>query len=102
MGSIERHKVHLVAQGYTEVEGVDYEETYSPVIRAITIFLVLAIATTLRWKMRQLDVKNAFLYGHLKEIVYMEQPPSFKDTKYPESVCKLNKSIYGLKQAPRA
>lgn len=71
-------------------------------VKTTTIRLVISISLSLNWKMQQLDVKNTFLHGHLKETVYMEQPPGFIDSKHPDYVCLLKKSLYGLKQAPRA
>jgi hypothetical protein len=101
-GSIDRLKSRLVVKGYTQLYGLDFNDTFSPVVRASTVRIVLSIAVSRGWNMRQLDVKNAFLYGLLQEHVYTEQPPSYADSSHPNHVCHLKKAIYGLKQAPRA
>lgn len=99
-GSVECFKARLVAKGYNQLVGVDFKETFSPVIKLGTIRLVLTVALTHGWPIRQLDIKNAFLYGHIKELVYMEHPPGFVDPQFPEHVCFLRLALYGLKQAP--
>jgi hypothetical protein len=97
-----RNKAILVAQGYTQVEGLDYDETFAPVARLEAIRILLAYATSHNIKLYQMDVKSAFLNGKINELVYVKQPPSFEDSKKPNHVYKLSKALYGLKQAPRA
>ncbi|GJV05891.1 ribonuclease H-like domain-containing protein [Tanacetum coccineum] len=101
-GTLSRYKARLVANGSTQLAGIDVDETFSPVVKPATIRTVLSLAISRHWPVHQLDVKNAFLHGSLSETVYMHQPPGFRDPQHPDHVCLLQRSLYGLKQAPRA
>ncbi|GJX65166.1 putative ribonuclease H-like domain-containing protein [Tanacetum coccineum] len=92
----------MVAQGYTQEEGIDYDEVFAPVARIEAIRLFLAYASFMGFIVYQMDVKSAFLYGTIEEEVYVCQPPGFEDPQFPDKVYKVEKALYGLHQAPRA
>ncbi|GJY56311.1 retrovirus-related pol polyprotein from transposon TNT 1-94 [Tanacetum coccineum] len=101
-GTIIKNKARLVAQGYRQEEGVDYDEVFAPVARIEAIRLFLAFASFMGFSVYQMDVKSAFLYGNITEEVYVNQPPGFVDPHHPNKVYKVIKALYGLHQAPRA
>ena len=98
--SLECLKAGLVAKGFNQVDGIDFSETFSLVIKLASICLVLTVAIVKGWNIRQLDVKNTFLHGSLSTPIYMQQPPRYIDPKFPTHVCQLSRALYGLKQAP--
>ncbi|GJW39490.1 ribonuclease H-like domain-containing protein [Tanacetum coccineum] len=93
--SLNRYKARLVANGHSQQQGIDCDETFSPVVKPATIQTVLILAVSRQWPIHQLDVKNAFLYGHLTKTVYMHQPPRFTDSAHSDYVCLMQKSLYG-------
>ena len=99
-GSIERYKACLVAKGFTQEYGIDYEETFAPVARISSIRALLAITVASKWDLFLMDVKNAFLNGDLSEEVHMQPPPGLSVES--NKVCHLRRALYGLKQAPQA
>jgi hypothetical protein len=88
-GSIDKHKARLVARGFTQQHGIDYADTFSPVVKSATVRLVLSLAASCGWSLRQVDVSNAFLHGFLSKDVYLQQPPYYEDSCYPSHVSKL-------------
>ncbi|WVZ58500.1 LOW QUALITY PROTEIN: hypothetical protein U9M48_008771 [Paspalum notatum var. saurae] len=101
-GMVVRNKARLVARGFVEGGGIDYEETFAPVARLEAIGILLAFAASKGFKLQQMDVKSAFPNGFIEEEVYVRQPPGFESARFPDRVYKLRKALYGLKQAPRA
>jgi transposase InsO family protein len=101
-GSIEKYKARFVTRGFSQKEGIDYEETFTPVAKYTSIRTIIALAAKMKWKLHQIDVKTAFLNGVIEEEVYIEQPQGFEVEDRKSHVCRLKKALYGLKQAPRA
>ncbi|GJU07205.1 ribonuclease H-like domain-containing protein [Tanacetum coccineum] len=101
-GSLNQYKARLVANGHSQQQGIDCDETFNPVVKPAAIRTILSLVVSRQWPIHQLDVKSAFLHSHLTETVYMHQPPGFTDSAHSDYVCLLQKSLYGLKQAPRA
>ncbi|CAL8153387.1 unnamed protein product [Prunus armeniaca] len=101
-GSIQKHKARLVAKGYSQQPGIDFNETFAPVVRMEIIRTVLALAAQLKTEVYQLDVKSSFLNGELEEEVYVEQPQGYVEKGREDKVYLLRKALYGLKKAPRA
>jgi hypothetical protein len=99
--TLERYKAHWVLHGFTQRPSVDYDETFSPVVKTATVHTVLSLSLSQDWPLHQLDIKNAFLHGTLTETIYCTQLTGFFDTAQSDLVCHLNKSLYSLKQAPQ-
>ena len=98
-GNVVRKKAHLVTQGFSQVLGVDYFDTFAPVARLASIRTIMALAARDDMEMDQIDIKGAYLNGELTpdEVIYMHQPPGYASRKHPQHVCKLLKTLYGLK-----
>ena len=101
-GSIEKFKEIFVTQRFSHKEGIDYEDNFAPVERYTSIKIILTLATNMKWKLHQMDVKTTFLNGVIEEEVYIKQPLGFETHNKETHVCRLKKDLYGLKQAPRA
>lgn len=101
-GSLENYKATLVAHGFSQVEGFDVTETFAPIAQITTIRVVFDVVAPRKWWVYHRDVKSTFLNGHLKEEVYVLQPPGFEMPRLEDKVCRLKKVLYRLKQAPRA
>ena len=100
-GEVERFKGHLVAKGYSQRYGIDYDETFPPVVRLSSLRTLLAYAVQKKMLIHQMDVVTAFLNGELGEEIYMQQPEGYVEPGSEDMLCKLKKSLYGIKQSPR-
>ncbi|KAL0444267.1 UNVERIFIED_CONTAM: Retrovirus-related Pol polyprotein from transposon TNT 1-94 [Sesamum latifolium] len=96
-----RYKARLVAKGFTQKQGIDFTEIFSPVVKYTTVRIILALTAHFNWELKQMDVRTTFLHGDLDETIYMSQPDGFISDIHPDHVCLLKKSLYGLKQSPR-
>jgi hypothetical protein len=101
-GSVEEYEARFVVRGFSQVEGIDYDETLAPVARYTSIHTIISLAASMGWRRHQMDVKTVFLNGEIEEEVYIEQPDGFVIYEKESHVCRLKKTLYGLKQAPRA
>jgi hypothetical protein len=101
-GSVDKYKGRFVAKGFSQVEEIDYEETFAHVARYTSIRTIIALAASMGWRLHQMHVKTAFLNGEIEEEVYIEQPEGFVIHEQKSHVCRLKKALYGLKQAPHA
>lgn len=101
-GSIECYNAHLVAKGFHQTPGQDFSNIFSLVVKSSTKWVVLTVAVSYQWQIIQLDINNAFLNGHLHQLVFMQQPEGFVDPQKPHHVCLLSQALYGLLHAPRA
>ncbi len=97
-GSVSKYKTRLVAKGYAQTYGINYEGTYNLVAKMTTTRAIIVMASVKGWSLHQMDVMNVFLHGDLQEEVYMEQPPDYVDHTHLNLVCRLKKPLYGLKQ----
>ena len=100
--SVEKYKVRFVAKGFSQKEGIDYEETFAPVSRYSSIRTIISLVAEMGWRVHQMHVKTTFLNGVIEEEVYIEQPKGFDVENREMHVCRLHQALYGLKQAPRA
>jgi len=100
-GSLDRYKLRWVVCSFTQQLGIDYKETFSPVVKLATVQTFLSLALSHSWPIRQLNIKNAVLHGTLQQPVYCTQPPDFIGTAHPNYICRLNKALYDPKLAPR-
>ena len=101
-GSIDKYKERFVARGFSQKEGIDYEETFAPATRYTSIRTVITLASNMKWKLHQMDIKTEILNGVIEEEVYIKQPQGFKINYQKTHVCRLKKALYGLKKAPNA
>ena len=101
-GSVEKYTAIFVALGFSQKEGIDYEETFSPVAMYTSIETILSLASNMKWKLHQMDVNTSFLNGLIEEEVYIKQPQRFKTNDQKNHVCILKKALYGLKKASKA
>ena len=97
-GTLDKYKARLVAKGFQQTPGLDFSETFNPVIKASTIRIIFTLAVSRNWDIQQIDINNSFLNGDLREDVFMAQPAGFADSTKPTYVCKLHKALCGLKQ----